>query len=121
MGTSRETEGHIIGYPGSMKELSPAEAAPLLAQGALLVDVREPDEYTEIHAQGAQLLPLSELETRYQELPQGRPLLLICRSGARSARAAEWLEARGYSDVTNVTGGTLGWQEAGLPTAGGQQ
>lgn len=98
-----------------MKEVSPQEGQQLLAQGALLVDVREPDEYTEVHAQGAQLMPLSEFESRYSDLPKDKPLLMICRSGARSARAGEYLLAHGYSDVTNLAGGTLAWKEAGLP------
>ncbi len=92
----------------------------MLTNGALLVDVREPNEYSEIHAQGALLLPLSELESRFSELPKDRPLLMICRSGARSARAGEYLLAQGYSDVTNLAGGTLAWAEAGLPVERGQ-
>ncbi|WP_291423013.1 rhodanese-like domain-containing protein [Deinococcus sp.] len=103
-----------------MKETTPAEGQKMLTNGALLVDVREPNEYSEIHAQGALLLPLSELESRFSELPKDRPLLMICRSGARSARAGEYLLAQGYSDVTNLAGGTLAWAEAGLPVERGQ-
>lgn len=87
--------------------------------GALLVDVREENEYAEVHAQGAKLLPLSELESRFAELPKERELVMICRSGARSARAAEFLNAQGYHAI-NLAGGTLAWQEAGLPTEQGQ-
>ncbi len=103
-----------------MKEVTPAEAHALMKDGALLVDVREQNEYDEVHADGAQLLPLSELESRFAELPKGQPLLMICRSGARSARAGEFLLGSGYEDVTNVTGGTLAWVEAGLPAVRGQ-
>lgn len=103
-----------------MKEVTPQEGQQLLEQGALLVDVREANEYAEVHAQGATLLPLSELESRFAELPKDRPLLMICRSGARSARAGEYLLAQGYSDVTNLAGGTLAWKEAGLPVDEGQ-
>ncbi|WP_167757937.1 rhodanese-like domain-containing protein [Deinococcus fonticola] len=102
-----------------MKEVSPAEGQALVQGGAVLVDVREPNEYSEIHAEGAQLLPLSELEARYAELPKDRPLVMICRSGARSARAGEFLLQNGYADVTNLAGGTLAWNEAGLPVVGG--
>ncbi|WP_199698578.1 rhodanese-like domain-containing protein [Deinococcus cavernae] len=102
-----------------MKEVSPAEGQALVQGGAVLVDVREPNEYSEIHAEGAQLLPLSELEARYAELPKNRPLVMICRSGARSARAGEFLLQNGYADVTNLAGGTLAWNEAGLPVVGG--
>lgn len=105
---------------GGMKEVTPAEGHKLVQGGALLVDVREPNEYEEIHAQGAQLLALSEFEARHAELPKDRPLVMICRSGARSARAGEYLLAQGYGDVANLAGGTLAWAEAGLPTQGGK-
>ena len=102
-----------------MQEVSPQEAQQQIKNGARLIDVREPNEYQEVHAEGAQLMPLSEFETRYSELPKDQPLVMICRSGARSGRAAQYLLDNGYSNVSNLTGGTLAWQEAGLPTAEG--
>lgn len=108
-----------------MKEVTPQEGLTLIEQGALLVDVREPDEFAEVHAAGARLVPLGELSERWEELPK-QPLVLICRSGVRSARAAEFLETKGY-EVINLAGGTQAWQEAGLPVetasqqAGAQQ
>lgn len=102
-----------------MQEVSPQEAQQQIKNGARLVDVREANEYQEVHAEGAQLMPLSEFETRYSELPKDQPLVMICRSGARSGRAAQYLLDNGYSNVSNLTGGTLAWQEAGLPTAEG--
>ncbi|WP_034358183.1 rhodanese-like domain-containing protein [Deinococcus phoenicis] len=104
----------------SLKDVSPAEGRKLVQAGALLVDVREPNEYEEIHAQGAILLPLSEFEARYAELPKGRELVMICRSGARSARAGQYLLDNGYTRVVNLEGGTLAWADAGLPTGEGQ-
>lgn len=101
-----------------IEEITPQQALERQQGGALLVDVREADEYREVHAQGARLLPLSELEARAGELP-GQELLMICRSGARSMRAAEYLEAQGHRAV-NVAGGTNAWAEAGLPTARGE-
>ncbi|MBB6097055.1 rhodanese-related sulfurtransferase [Deinobacterium chartae] len=101
-----------------MEEITPQEAQKRIQGGSLLVDVREADEYAAVHAEGARLLPLSELESRYTELPQDQELVMICRSGARSARAAEYLLARGYRAV-NLAGGTLAWQEQGLPTQSG--
>lgn len=93
------------------------QAAALQKQGALLLDVREPDEFAEIHAKGAQLIPLGQLESRLNELgPQkDRPIAVICRSGRRSAIAAEILRRAGYNQVSNVSGGTLAWIKAGLP------
>ena len=74
----------------------------------------------EVHAEGAQLIPLSEFETRYAELPKDRELVMICRSGARSARAGEFLKAQGYGQVVNLAGGTMAWVEGGLPSVQGQ-
>ncbi len=99
-----------------MQEVSPTEAQRRVQNGALLIDVREANEYEEVHAQGAQLLALSELETRFGELPKDKELIMICRSGARSGRATQFLLDHGYSEVLNLTGGTLAWQEQGLPT-----
>jgi len=82
--------------------------------GAAVVDVREPDEYAEAHVPGALLIPLGEVPERLAELPESRPLYLICRSGARSARAGEFLAGQGY-EVVNVAGGTLAWIDAGFP------
>ncbi|AFD25328.1 Rhodanese-like protein [Deinococcus gobiensis I-0] len=110
-----------LGYAGHMKEANPTEGHQMVQDGALLVDVREQGEYDQIHAEGATLLPLSEFEARYAELPKDRPLVMICRSGARSARAGEYLLANGYGDVTNLAGGTQAWAEAGLPTQGEAQ
>jgi len=102
----------------SIPEVDVHEAARRMAEGVLLFDVREPDEYAEVHAGGARLLPLSDLTSRADEVPRDRPILIICRSGARSANATEWLNDRGAS-ATNVAGGTLAWVAAGLPTATG--
>ena len=90
------------------------------AGGASVVDVRQPDEYHEVHVPGAVLVPLGELADRVGELPTDRPVLVICRSGARSARAVAFLRETGV-DATNVAGGTLAWLEAGLPTASGPE
>lgn len=102
------------------RDVAPAEGQKLVQEGALLIDVREPHEYAEIHAEGAQPLPLSEFEARYRELPRDRPLVMICRSGARSARAGQYLLDQGYPEVVNLAGGTLAWTDAGLPTGKGQ-
>ncbi|CAM4124190.1 rhodanese-like domain-containing protein [Deinococcus marmoris] len=101
-----------------MEEVTPQEGQSRVQQGAVLVDVREQGEYDQIHAEGAALLPLSELESRFSELPKDRELVMICRSGARSKQAGEYLMQNGYSKVVNLSGGTMAWAEAGLPTEG---
>ena len=64
-------------------------------------------------------MPLSTFLLRYRELPRDRPLLMICRSGARSGQATAFLIANGWTDVVNVAGGTLAWERAGLPVRRG--
>lgn len=78
-----------------------------------LIDVREQDEFDEVHVLGAELLPLSRI--REGELPEddGRQLALICRSGGRSAMAAEIFERQGFDAVINIEGGTMAAIEAG--------
>ncbi len=85
-------------------------------QGALLLDVREPDEYSAIHAMNAKLIPLGQLESRLQEIAtyKDQPIVVICRSGRRSAKAVSLLKEAGYSQVSNVKGGTVAWENAGL-------
>jgi rhodanese-related sulfurtransferase len=98
-----------------MKSITPTEFAAL--DGAVLVDVREPEELAEVRVEGAVALPMSTLQEHLDELPEG-PLYLLCRSGARSARVTQFLEAQGY-DATNVDGGILEWQAVGLPVVRG--
>lgn len=86
--------------------------------GAALIDVRQPDEYDEVHAAGAVLIPLGEVPERTSEIPSDRTVYLICRSGSRSMKAGELLAAQGY-DAVNVGGGTNAWVDAGLPTERG--
>ncbi|WP_342318428.1 rhodanese-like domain-containing protein [Corynebacterium mayonis] len=87
---------------------------------AQLIDVREPDEFSIIHAKNAVNIPLSELTTRHQEIDQQRDIYLICQSGGRSTQACEYLEnALGWDPerIINVEGGTGAWLDAGLPTS----
>jgi rhodanese-related sulfurtransferase len=99
-----------------MNEVSPREAQQRIQKGALLIDVREPNEYQEVHASGATLMPLSGFAGSYNTLPTDAEIILICRSGARSEQAGQMLLESGYSNVTNLTGGTIAWVQGGLPT-----
>jgi rhodanese-related sulfurtransferase len=78
-----------------------------------LLDVREADEYDAGHAPGVVLHPLGELPTVVGELPTDRPVLCICRSGARSATATDFLRRQGV-DAINLEGGMQAWQAFGL-------
>ena len=82
----------VLTLPASFDEVARELTIKAARQAGLnrvvLIDVREPDEYAEVHATGARLLPLSDLTNRADEVPRDQPILLICRSGARSANAA---------------------------------
>jgi rhodanese-related sulfurtransferase len=93
-------------------EVDPLEADRLVAGGALLLDVREPDEWAAGHAPAAVHVPLRTLPANRPE--PGRAIVAVCRSGARSARAAEALRQWGY-DAVNLAGGMQAWATAGLP------
>ncbi len=83
-------------------------------QEHLLIDVRTPQEYNSGHIAGAINIPLQELSARQSEIPQDTPLVLYCRSGNRSAQAANLLERNGYSSIYDM-GGTIQWTGAGYP------
>jgi rhodanese-related sulfurtransferase len=88
------------------------------AAGVPLVDVRQPEEYDTVHVPGAKLVPLADVVARLGEFPKDRPVHVICQSGQRSLRAAEFLRNQGV-DAYSVAGGTKAWVEAGHPTARG--
>ena len=89
-----------------------------LAAGAPLIDVRQPDEYVEVHVPGAVLIPLGQVPERVDVVPRDVPVYVICRSGNRSRTASAFLIEQGI-DATNVAGGTLAWLQAGKPVATG--
>jgi rhodanese-related sulfurtransferase len=108
---------------GGVPAVSVQQAAEMQGSddvGALIVDVREPNEYTQLRARGAVLLPLGRLNGRAKDLPRDRELLLMCRTGGRSQNATQFLQAQGFSNVTNVSGGIVAWHAAGLPTTSGE-
>ncbi len=105
----------------SVPEIDVHELERRLVAGAVLVDVREPDEYARGHVPGASLVPLSTIADRLDELAarEGEEVLVVCQLGGRSMKAAELLVARGVHAV-NVSGGTQAWIDAGKPTEVGE-
>jgi rhodanese-related sulfurtransferase len=97
------------------RDIGPEEAQSLLEQNVRFVDVREAEEFAQARIRGAQRISLSELASRYQEIPTSQPLVLYCRSGNRSAQAAGWLATKGYTNLFNLDGGILGWYQSGFP------
>jgi len=95
----------------TVPEIDIDEFARRKDEGAPVIDVREPDEYTAGHVPGATLIPLATVPDRLADVPADG-VLVICKSGGRSKRAAEFLAANGI-EATNVAGGTLAWMRSG--------
>jgi rhodanese-related sulfurtransferase len=108
--------------PPDIPTVDPVEAERRLREDPgrpVLVDVREPDEFLDARVAGSALYPTSTFLLKVQELPRDRPLLVICRSGNRSAAVTAYLLREGWADVTNVAGGLNAWARAGLPVRRG--
>lgn len=86
---------------------------------ALILDVRERDEFMRARIDGCLLIPMSQLGARMFEIPKDRPVLVICASGSRSVNVVGHLLASGWTDVANVAGGISTWERMGLPVTRG--
>jgi rhodanese-related sulfurtransferase len=106
----------------SAREVCPTTTRRLIGEGALLVDVRELAEVAQVafDVPGVLLMPLSELEQRFAELPRDRDLVLVCQVGERSLKASYFLMYQGYTRVANMEGGILKWARKGFPIKGMQ-
>ncbi|MCU0498724.1 MAG: rhodanese-like domain-containing protein [Anaerolineae bacterium] len=95
--------------------LSPNDYRTQFSTGShLLLDVRTPSEYSEAHIDGSVNIALQDLNTRLSEIPHDQPVVIYCRSGNRSAQAAQLLIDAGYTQIYDM-GGIIGWEQAGLP------
>jgi rhodanese-related sulfurtransferase len=97
-----------------VRQIDVAAARAEQVAGALLLDVREQDEWDAGRAPGAIHVPMSELQERYTELPERASTLIICRSGGRSDAVAHALARIGRAGCANVVGGMQAWKAAGL-------
>jgi len=104
---------------GLPHEISVAEAATKRDAGAFILDVREPDEWNDSHIPGATLIPLGELASRVNEVPQDQEVVVVCRSGNRSAQGRDILLQAGFENVTSMAGGINQWKAAGLEAVSG--
>jgi rhodanese-related sulfurtransferase len=102
----------------AVAEITVDELAERLAAGVRLIDVREPSEYEEAHVPGAVLVPLGTVPEHVDAFRGDGPTFVICRSGARSMSACEFVAERGI-DVVNVAGGTMAWVTSGRDYATG--
>jgi rhodanese-related sulfurtransferase len=100
-------------------EVSVAQAAEWHDMGAFVLDVREPNEWAAGHIRGATLIPLGELANRLAEVPPDRAVVVVCRTGNRSAQGRDILRGAGFSAVTSMVGGMTDWIGAGLEVVTG--
>jgi rhodanese-related sulfurtransferase len=103
-----------------VKEICPTTTQQCVKDGALLVDVRENDEVAQLSYDVPNLLsiPLSEFEERFNEIPKDKPVVMVCKSGGRSLRAAGFLANHGYENVVNMQHGIIRWAQKGFQTKG---
>lgn len=114
--------GGLLVWPSLTKAtggggVSPAEAVQLInREKAVVIDVSEPGEYAAAHLVGARNVPLGQIDAS-RELPSNKqlPVVLVCASGARSARAARALKAKGHAKAVSLNGGLAAWRAADLP------
>jgi len=102
------------------REVCPTTSQRLLKEGALLVDVREPDEVAQVGYGGCDVvnIPLSQFEDRWQEVPRDRDVILACAMGERSLKATYFLIYQGYTRVANMRPGIARWVARGFPITG---
>jgi rhodanese-related sulfurtransferase len=86
---------------------------------AVVLDVRERDEFMQVRIDGSLFIPMSQLGARLDEVPKDRPVIVICATGNRSANVTGHLLASGWTDVANIAGGISTWERMGLPVTRG--
>lgn len=103
-----------------VKEICPTTTQNWVKDGALLVDVRERDEVAQLAYDVPNIIniPLSEFEERFMEIPKDKDVVMVCKGGGRSLRAAGFLVNHGYTNVVNMQHGIARWVQKGFPTKG---
>jgi rhodanese-related sulfurtransferase len=103
----------VTGSP-DVPAIDATDASRRVEHGAVLLDVREPDEWTAGHAPAAVWIPMGQVAARQAELPEEGDIVVVCRVGSRSARVTAALRRAGY-EASNLEGGMQAWAGAGLP------
>ena len=103
--------------PASITNVTADEVYKMLSSNKdyFILDVRSKEEFDSGYIEGAYLIPVTELENRLAELPQGKPIIVYCRTGSRSTSAANILLEKGFKEIFNMTGGITEWQSKGFP------
>jgi rhodanese-related sulfurtransferase len=107
------------GEEGIPLEISVNEAYQLYESGTFFLDVRTPEEWNEFHAPNSTLIPLDELPNRLGELPKDQLIVVVCRSGNRSATGRDILLEAGFPEVTSMSGGLTEWVDNNYPITTG--
>jgi rhodanese-related sulfurtransferase len=114
--TSAKDDATTVALP---KEVSVQDAYDLREAGAFILDVREPEEWQQVHIPDATLIPLAELPNRVSELPTDQEIVVVCRSGNRSQAGRDILTKAGFDQVASMAGGMNEWSASGYPTESG--
>jgi len=103
-----------------VKEICPTTTQEWIKNGALLVDVREKEEIDQLAYDVPNIIniPLSDFENRFSEIPKDKEVIMVCKSGTKSLRAAGFLVNKGYTNVVNMQHGIIRWVQKGFPTKG---
>lgn len=112
------TQIHLPSTTISFGDVTVEEAKSLVESNVslIIVDVRTREEYDSGHIEGAILIPVSELESRINELSKEEELLIYCRTGNRSSNSVNILKANGYTKIFHMNDGIIAWIQAGYPT-----
>lgn len=86
---------------------------------AVILDVRELDEFQQVRVPGSLFIPMSQIGARLQDVPRDRPVLVLCAAGSRSQQVTGFLLQNGWEDVGNIAGGITAWERLGLEVARG--
>ncbi|MDH5408517.1 MAG: rhodanese-like domain-containing protein [Gammaproteobacteria bacterium] len=100
----------------NIKELEARQLADMLAANTdvQVVDIRQPAEVHSGTVPGAEMIPMHTIPLRIEDIKQDKPVVLVCRSGARSAQACSFLAQNGFENIFNLRGGMMGWAQSGL-------
>lgn len=110
-----------VAQEAGVPEVDAAEARRLLAEGAQLIDVREPWEWAVVRIPGAVLIPMREVPARLSEIDPARPVVVQCATGVRSAQVTQALRAAGYAGAVNLAGGIVDWENRAFPIESGRR
>lgn len=114
--------GNFISVLRGIKQIGPAEATRLINhENALVIDIRENKEFTDGHIINSRHIPMNTVQQHISKLAshKNKPVIVSCRTGARSSTVCGWLRKHGFENVSSLKGGIMAWQSANLPLSKG--